>query len=155
MYDACTDYVDEGDANYECKHCGAFFWYGERLKKDSKKRIPTSFSMCCQQGKIVLPMMRSPPSTLHSLFFDKESTQSKNFFANIRQYNNMFSFTSMGGHIKNVNEKGGGPYSFVLSGVNYHNIGSLLPVDGAPPVYSQLYIFDTENEVENRISAVR
>lgn len=39
--------------------------------------------------------------------------------------------------------------------MNYHNIGSLLPVEGSHPVYSQLYIFDTENEVENRIKAVR
>ncbi|KAI9091201.1 hypothetical protein K1719_028265 [Acacia pycnantha] len=31
---------------------------------------------------------------------------------------------------------------------------SLLPENGAKPVYSQLYIYDTENEVENRISAV-
>ena len=54
----------------------------------------------------------------------------------------------------NVNERGRGPYSFVLSGHNYHNIGSLLPVEGARPVYSQLYIFDTDNEVANRISAV-
>lgn len=54
-----------------------------------------------------------------------------------------------------MNEGGGGPYSFVLSGMNYHSIGSLLPVEGANPVYSQLYIFDTENEVANRISAVR
>ncbi|KAK4275656.1 hypothetical protein QN277_018697 [Acacia crassicarpa] len=53
-----------------------------------------------------------------------------------------------------INSTGGGPYSFVLSGQNHHLISSLLPPDGNPPVYSQLYIYDTENEISNRISAV-
>ncbi|KAI9082466.1 hypothetical protein K1719_035609 [Acacia pycnantha] len=69
-------------------------------------------------------------------------------------YNNMFSFTSMGGKIDHAKNNGCGPYTFVLSGLNYHHIGSLLPENGAKPVYSQLYIYDTENEVQNRISAV-
>ncbi|KAI9083809.1 hypothetical protein K1719_034277 [Acacia pycnantha] len=66
----------------------------------------------------------------------------------------MFSFTSMGGKIDHAKNNGCGPYTFVLSGLNYHHIGSLLPENGAKLVYSQLYIYDTENEVENRISAV-
>ncbi|KAI9128206.1 hypothetical protein K1719_001199 [Acacia pycnantha] len=60
----------------------------------------------------------------------------------------------MGGKIDHSKNNGSGPYSFVMSGMNYHNIGSLLPPEGSRPVYSQLYIFDTENEVCNRISAV-
>ncbi|KAK4252503.1 hypothetical protein QN277_014495 [Acacia crassicarpa] len=61
----------------------------------------------------------------------------------------------MGGRIDNsMNSKGGGPYSFVLSGQNHHFIGSLLPPEGHPPVYAQLYIYDTDNEVVNRISTV-
>ncbi|KAI9074208.1 hypothetical protein K1719_043832 [Acacia pycnantha] len=38
---------------------------------------------------------------------------------------------------------------------NHHFIGSLLPPEGNPPVYAQLYIYDTDNEVSNRISTVR
>ncbi|KAI9072566.1 hypothetical protein K1719_045453 [Acacia pycnantha] len=60
----------------------------------------------------------------------------------------------MGGKIDHAKNNGCGPYTFVLSGLNYHHIGSLLPENGAKPVYSQLYIYDTENEVQNRISAV-
>ncbi|XP_021996113.1 uncharacterized protein LOC110893308 [Helianthus annuus] len=37
-----------------------------------------------------------------------------------------------------------------LSGQNYHNIGSLLPDDGDEPKFSQLYIYDTDNEIFNR-----
>lgn len=62
----------------------------------------------------------------------------------------MFSFTSMGGKIDSSINKGKGPYIFRLSGENYHSIGSLLPDDGLKPKFSQLYIYDTENEVSNR-----
>ncbi|GKE18129.1 hypothetical protein Tco_1425706, partial [Tanacetum coccineum] len=34
---------------------------------------------------------------------------------------------------------------------NIRRMGSLLPDEGKPPMFSQLYIYDTENEVQNRI----
>lgn len=136
-------YSDEGEPTFPCTHCGALFWYGERVKKDKKKRKTLVFSMCCQHGQVV------------KLFFDKSSSTSRNFIDNVRQYNNMFAFTSMGGHIEDINKRGSGPYSYVMSGMNYHSIGCLLPDIGSPPVFSQLYKHDTANEVANRISAVR
>ncbi|KAK9053689.1 hypothetical protein SSX86_024763 [Deinandra increscens subsp. villosa] len=53
---------------------------------------------------------------------------------------------------KSIN-KGGAPFVFKLSGQNYHTIGTLLPKDGEPLRFSQLYIYDTENEVFNRQQA--
>lgn len=73
---------------------------------------------------------------------------------NIRQYN-MFSFTYMGGKVNHPLNSGGAPYIYSLSGMNYHNIGTLLPPEGAKPAFSQLYIHDRENEIANRISDVR
>jgi hypothetical protein len=35
---------------------------------------------------------------------------------------------------------------------NYHHIRSLLPEEGNKPHWTQLYIYDTEHEIENRIS---
>ena len=61
----------------------------------------------------------------------------------------------MGGKINHSLNRGGGPYTFALSGMNYHSIGNLLPPEGQRPVFSQLYIHDTSNEVANRINAVR
>ncbi|XP_019089099.1 PREDICTED: uncharacterized protein LOC109127940 [Camelina sativa] len=46
--------------------------------------------------------------------------------------------------------KGRGPNMFQIQGENYHLLGSLKPTDGDFPKFSQLYIVDTENEVENR-----
>jgi hypothetical protein len=56
--------------------------------------------------------------------------------------------------IKDIN-KGEGPYIFRINGHIHHRIGSLLPDPGQPPQYAELYIFDTKNEIENRIKALR
>ncbi|KAH1197555.1 hypothetical protein GmHk_18G051321 [Glycine max] len=41
-----------------------------------------------------------------------------------------------------------------LIGQPCHKIGSLLPIPEKKPKFTQLYIFDTENEVQNRINAM-
>nr|GEV99451.1 retrotransposon-like protein [Tanacetum cinerariifolium] len=67
----------------------------------------------------------------------------------------MFAFTSMGGKVDNsVNRQGRGPYVFCLHGQTYHNMGSLLPQEGDPPKFTQLYIYDTYNEIDNRARAL-
>lgn len=147
--------LDEGDPVYVCKYCHACMWYNERVKKDRNQRTINEFSMCCLKGKVVLPSIQAPPPFLSKVFFDKKSPESRNFYENIRQYNNMFSFTSMGGRINHQINNGSGPYTFILSGMNHHTIGNLLPPHGQRPIFSQLYIHDTDNEIENRIAAVR
>ncbi|RCV38049.1 hypothetical protein SETIT_8G110800v2 [Setaria italica] len=47
--------------------------------------------------------------------------------------------------------KGPRLYVFKINGQVHHRIGSSLPDEGKPPAYAQLYIFDIENKVENRI----
>ena len=37
----------------------------------------------------------------------------------------------------------------------YHLIGSLLPEEGQVPRFAQLYIYDTENEVRNRLNLMQ
>ncbi|XP_028801017.1 uncharacterized protein LOC114756253 [Neltuma alba] len=150
---ATQGYVDIGDPTFKCQRCGALMWFNEKVGSNKYARNP-SFSMCCLKGKVQLPPLAPPPDQFVRLFFDEKTPSSRNFLTNIRTYNNMFSFTSMGGKIDYSKNSGGGPYSFVLSGINYHRIGSLLPPKGSKLVYSQLYIYDTDNEVCNRISTV-
>ncbi|CAL1355431.1 unnamed protein product [Linum trigynum] len=40
----------------------------------------------------------------------------------------------------------------VICEENYHRIGSLLPMDGKKPKYAQLYVFEPENELSNRLA---
>ncbi|GJZ61535.1 DNA helicase [Tanacetum coccineum] len=64
----------------------------------------------------------------------------------------MFSMTSLGAHIDESVNNGRGPYVFKISGQLYHWLGSLCPAEGEPPRFLQLYIYDTDNEVDNRMS---
>jgi hypothetical protein len=73
---------------------------------------------------------------------------------NIRSFNSMFAFTSMGGKIDSSMNSGNSPHTFVLNGENYHRIGSLLPMDRNDPKFAQLYVYDTDNEIKNRMAAV-
>ncbi|XP_076952150.1 uncharacterized protein LOC143625788 [Bidens hawaiensis] len=89
---------------------------------------------------VQLPDIKEPPQAYKSLY-DGLDPKSKFFLKNIRRYNSMFSFTSMGGKIDSSINRGNAPYVFKLSGQNYHSFGSLLPTDGSKPKFSQLYIY--------------
>ncbi|KAM3235662.1 hypothetical protein P3L10_015699 [Capsicum annuum] len=60
----------------------------------------------------------------------------------------------MGGKVDASINQTRGTRTFRLFGQNYHQIGSLLPSEGSTSKFAQLYIYDTENEFANRISAV-
>lgn len=64
----------------------------------------------------------------------------------------MFAFTSLGVDIDRLINTGRGPYIFRINGVVHHHIGSLIPEEGNRPQYAQLYIYDAENEVQNRLA---
>lgn len=99
-------------------------------------------------------MMKMPPKLIFNLFYGGNK-KSKHFLQNIRSYNNMFCFTSMGGKIDRSVNTGRSAPVFKMHGQNYHLIGSLLPQDGFSPRFAQLYIYDTQNEVANRMNAMR
>ncbi|XP_077252556.1 uncharacterized protein LOC143891953 [Tasmannia lanceolata] len=61
----------------------------------------------------------------------------------------------MGGKVDYSVVDGPGPFSFRISGSNYHSIGTLLPRPNCKPTFAQLYIYDTEDEEKNRISTVQ
>lgn len=114
------------------------FWFEERPDK-SRKTMKNGFSMCCIKGRIQLPPRKKPQDLLFNLLhgIDHRSTH---YNDNIRAYNNMFSFTSMGGKIEGSINDGGGPPQFILSGQNFHRIGSLLLDSSSKPKFAQLYI---------------
>ncbi|CAN6348259.1 unnamed protein product [Urochloa humidicola] len=142
-----------GPPAHECQYCGAQFWYQEHVKRSySGEGERVRFHLCCRGGKVQLPLLKDPPSFLAGLLNPNGDILSKYFLKSIRSYNSMFAFTSLGAKIDMSINKGPGPYVFKINGQVHHRIGSLLPDEGKSPVYAQLYIFDTENEVENRIS---
>ncbi|GJY08178.1 hypothetical protein Tco_0375232, partial [Tanacetum coccineum] len=148
-----NEYLDHGDPKNICGACDAVLWDAEaRLKRPYNGKW--CYSLCCFYGKVQLPKVKEPPPILLYLFRGNDSS-SKNFIKNIRAYNMMFSFTSMGGKVDHSVNIGPGPYCFRLHGQNYHRLGSLLPVNDAKPKFSQLYVYDTDNEDQNKIDAIR
>ena len=101
------------------------------------------------EGKVKLPPTQVQPKYLKFLYEDKESSEAKEFKDNIRSYNALFAFTSMGGKVDKSVNQGVGPYVYRLYGQNFHWIGTLLPLEGESSQYTQLYIYDISNEVKN------
>ena len=128
-------------------------WYGERLNKRKNTTKP-QFALCCLQGQVKLPLLREPPIVLKRLM-EGDDKLSKHFQKNMRPYNMVFSFTSLGGKVERSVQKGVGPSMFQLQGENYHLMGSLQPNEGKDAKFGQLYIVDTENEVNNRANCLR
>uniref|UniRef100_A0A3Q7FIZ2 Helitron helicase-like domain-containing protein n=1 Tax=Solanum lycopersicum TaxID=4081 RepID=A0A3Q7FIZ2_SOLLC len=105
-------------------------------------------------GRVQLPLLREPPPYLKYLLGKESGQLGINFRKNIRAYNSMFAFTSMGGRVDGSINHSKGPYVFRMCGQNYHRIGSLLPEIGKRPQFAQLYICDTENEINNRMNCL-
>lgn len=144
-------YKTLGDPTEVCQYCGAIMWREECNNKSANQKGST-FSLCCAVGEIKLPDIKQPPKFLADIYLDQKKRRHYN--ANIRAYNSMFAFSSIGGKVDGSINSGNAPYSFRLNGQNHHRIGSLLPEQGANPRFCQLYIYDTDNEVNNRIKAV-
>ncbi|KAG5562074.1 hypothetical protein RHGRI_004950 [Rhododendron griersonianum] len=130
-----------------CSNCGAKMWIEEKVR-DSPLSHP-KFNLCCRSGQVVLPLLPDSPE------FVQQKFNNAKFRENIRAYNSLLSFTSMGGKIDHSVLDGRGPYSFRISGANFHRIGSLLPEPGTNPKFAQLYIYDTEHETHNRMGVMR
>ena len=97
-----------------------------------------------------MPLIPAPNEMVDLL--SEQTTQGRHFRQNIRAYNHVFSFTSMGVHVdENLAGRTRGVYTFRAQGAIYHKIGCLLPNASERPRYLQLYIYDIDHEVENRM----
>ncbi|GKB35962.1 putative PIF1 DNA helicase/replication protein A1-like protein [Tanacetum coccineum] len=141
------------DPIFGCESWGALLWHAESSVGNTHSNSE-SYSLCCGRGKVMLPTaLKNPPKLLMDLI-NRKHAKSTNFIDNIRRYNSMFAFTSMGGkQDKSVNTSRG-PYCYRIQGMNYHRMGSLLPDKGKPLMFSQLYIYDTKNEIKIKIKFI-
>ncbi|KAI5390345.1 hypothetical protein KIW84_075600 [Lathyrus oleraceus] len=106
--------------------------------------------MCCKGGKVTISQVPAPDELLQ-LFLDS-STEGRHFRQHIRSYNHVMSFTSLGVHVdENLVATGCGIYTFRAQGAIYHKIGGFHPNQGSRPRYLQLYIYDTDHELQNRM----
>lgn len=106
--------------------------------------------MCCKKGEVKLLAPLPTQSYLRMLLY-QDKDKGPSFERSIRLYNAMFSFTSTSENIDHSINSGRGSYIYRLNGQNHHVFGSLIPDDGDTPKFCQLYIYDTVNEVTNRL----
>ncbi|XP_072060611.1 uncharacterized protein [Arachis hypogaea] len=147
-----VEYWNMGYVVHECEYCNALFWYGERKEKHYNTNEPT-YTLCCKGGQVEIPQLQEAPKVLYNLLYGNDA-RSKHFRENIRTYNSMFQFTSLGAKIDRGKSSSRGPPTFILCGENYHLMGSLIPPDGYMTKFAQLYVIDTENEIQNRMCVI-
>nr|GEY26138.1 hypothetical protein CTI12_AA260590 [Tanacetum cinerariifolium] len=141
------------DPTFECSACSALLPYA-KIIQGATNASPDSYSLCCGRGKVSLKNeVDEPPPLLKELITNKHP-KSDNFIENIRRYNSMFAFTSMGGKQDTSVNVGRGPYCYSMHGENYHLARPLFPETGKPVKFAKLYICNTENEIQNRIATV-
>ncbi|KAH9080132.1 hypothetical protein Ae201684P_009078 [Aphanomyces euteiches] len=116
-----------------CPHCEVKIWPGE--EKD-----------CCDSGARVLPVATWPDTPEFREYIDLFKT--RGFVNNIRRYNALFAFTSIG--TKEIIHGNGGPRSYTIQGELHHSIGPLLPADEEQASYAQIYITDPETQASIR-----
>ncbi|KAE8904942.1 hypothetical protein PF002_g15780 [Phytophthora fragariae] len=126
-----------------CPHCNAWNWPAE------------SKNACCLKGAVQLPPLQPAPPRLLQLYEDAE------FRRQIRAYNQVFAFTSIGASRSNrsafrdVNQDESvagqhGVYTYRIQGAMGHYLGSLLPRidrftnEPVPPKFTQIYIVDPD-----------
>nr|XP_016476505.1 PREDICTED: uncharacterized protein LOC107798065 isoform X4 [Nicotiana tabacum]XP_016476506.1 PREDICTED: uncharacterized protein LOC107798065 isoform X4 [Nicotiana tabacum] len=121
-----------------CKFCAAKRFQYEHL------------GFCCNKGSIKLTSHKMP-TELRNLFLGT-SEESDHFRTYVRTYNNMFAFTSLGvKYDRDLAKRNHGIYTFRVQGKMYHFIDDLYPANEKGRNL-QLYFYDNENEVANRIA---
>ena len=90
--------VYRGPRSFKCSECGAYMWYnegqkvyGKTLRDYAAVNVP-NFHMCCANGDVKLPPIRTHPEILGVL--DAADAINTHFCTYIRSYNNAFAFTS-------------------------------------------------------------
>lgn len=128
-----------------CTSCHAIMFPWEMSQKTK------TFSACCRHGTIQLRPFKDPSPALQGLF-DRTSPQSQQFMANIRHYNGLVSMASRSVSGKMVEFNGRGPQPFKMSGQMYHLTPSaVFPDTNKKNKFSQIYVFDQDNEIKKRL----
>ena len=128
---------DAGNMNIMCTFCGALMWATENE------------SLCCARGQVTLPPLPALPVFMQVPLAGSD-TYSRTFGEKIRANNTSLAFASLGAQEGLLPP---GVYCFRIRGEIYHSIGTILPNESLneQPRFAQICIYDTENEISNRM----
>ena len=140
-YNDNCDSFNVGEMSERCEHCDARMFSAERVKGH--------FSLCCSNGKVVLPnahKLKAVPVYLKTLL-TSNSREAVNLRGNIRNYNSALAFASVTAHI-DTTVSGSGTYAYRIHGEVYVQVGH---VGSETPSYNQLFVIDSEMALEYRM----
>lgn len=140
-----------GAMTAECTYCHAKLWIEER--KASSSMVSPEFELCCGMGSIALTPLEDLPVELNELLTN-DNPVARQFRKFIRGYNSAFGFTSSGAEFDHsLANSRAGVYTYRVQGSVYHLISrGLIPEDNRLPGFAQIYIYDTDYQVERRSS---
>ena len=105
-------------------------------------------SLCCNSGKVDLPIFPTPPDLIQNLL-TKQTNEAIIFRENSRSFNNALALSSI-----IVNERkfaNGYNPSVIFEGKVTQLYGPLLPENGEEPKFAQLYVHDPSTEHTMRV----
>jgi len=155
-----------GCAGISAKHASTYHDsgnYGDKICKykhcSAQLLSYQSSSLCCSKGKVLLEPLKDMPYEYKQLLEgdDRVIKGSKDFVKNQRMYNNLLQFASI--HCgqpdkfkKDALKKdlAGGPPALILNGEFLHQISGIYAGDKQRPSFSQLYILDPKEALDNR-----
>ena len=140
-------YENIGSMTYTCSKCGALMFKGEKTG-GSFATATAKFSLCYLNGEIKLPPLKEPPEKL-KCFLIGNTKRDCDFRTNIQGYNSSLAFASMCVSGEEHKFSTHGPYCYRISDQVYHALSQMQPGSGKKPSFSQIYICDHENELEN------
>jgi len=145
--EADIQYSNLGILTVICSHCHALHFEYEKL---TFSRVNYSkFGICCLQGQIQLPFLQLLTGILHN-YLTGDNYSSREFCNNLQQYNAAFAMTSVEVKIDNLVTRQSGLYCFKIQGELHHLTGALLPHADQTPMYAQIYILDTAEQLNVR-----
>ena len=138
---------DCGDMFEPCQHCGALKLKPFRVPCKSPGEVRLH-AVCCKKGRAYLDEQTPSPSAeyFHDLWSSNHA-EGRVFRKYARKINNAFSLASF---VATEAEVGGFNPSFKVRGKAYVTIGSLLPGLIDVPKFSQIYVYDAEDD-EHRL----
>src|SRR2546421_12797100 len=125
-----------------CDKCQAKFW------KDAISK--NNFTVCCKNGKVLLPDLKKAPKYLRNLLDNNIE-----FRNSIRGYNSILAFTPLGANIDEKLIKKKGNYCFRIHGCIYHYIGPLFPEQQSEAKCAQIYIYDSDFQANRRLEIMQ
>jgi hypothetical protein len=121
-----------GEMTTVCGKCNALHFLEEHVASSSRTNL--QFTLCCAQGKVMLPPLAPPLELLKRLLTGNE-TDAKDFRQRIYSYNSALTFTSVRANLDTIVAQPGN-YSYRLCSELYHRMGSLLPQPGEAPKFA-------------------